>query len=192
MSSRTAVGKALGASILLYLGLAASKFGALAAQYTVNPGDLLSIAVWNEEELNLEARVRPDGVIALPIAGELTTTGLTPFEVANAIASSLRQYLKDEPRVVVSVLEAAGNIVYVLGKVAKPGAYPILADTDVMQALALAGGLTTFASENDIRILRRSTDGTQTSLSFAYGKVKVGKELKSNIVLRSRDTVVVP
>ncbi|MEM6483726.1 MAG: polysaccharide biosynthesis/export family protein [Pseudomonadota bacterium] len=185
----TRLGFTVLALVFAYVGVCG---GADAADYKVNPGDLLGIDVWNEDELKREIRVRPDGAIALPIAGEINTTGLNPEQISAAIANSLRRYLRDEPRVVVSVLEASGNVVYVLGKVAKPGAYPIHADTDVMQALALAGGLTTFAAENEIRILRRSSDGTQIVFDFPYGRVKSGKSLASNVTLQSRDTVVVP
>jgi polysaccharide export outer membrane protein len=163
-----------------------------AAEYRVNPGDVLRIDVWNEESLAREVRVRPDGIIALPMAGEIATTAATPAEVGLAISQALARYMKDEPRVVVSVLEAAGNAVFVLGKVVRPGVFPITADTDVMQALALAGGLNAFAAENDIRILRRRADGSQIAIPFEYARVKVGKSLDSNIILQSRDVVVVP
>jgi polysaccharide export outer membrane protein len=93
---------------------------------------------------------------------------------------------------VVSLIDVPGNKIFVIGKVARPGEYKITSDTDVMQALALAGGLNPFAAENDIRILRREAGGKQIAISFEYAKVKVGEELQSNIILRSRDIVVVP
>jgi polysaccharide export outer membrane protein len=79
-----------------------------------------------------------------------------------------------------------------MGKVMRPGEYNITSDTDIIQALALAGGLNTFAAENDILILRREADGTQVSIPFEYATVKNGNEMHTNIVLRSRDIVVVP
>lgn len=164
----------------------------LAATYLVNPGDILRVDVWNEDSLSSEVRVRPDGAISLPMAGEIDTSQSTPEQVAQAISTALMEFMKDEPRVVVSVLEATGNRVFVIGKVERPGAYPLLADTDVMQALALAGGLNAFAAENGIRILRRRPDGTQIAIPFEYARVKAGKDLESNITLRSRDVVVVP
>lgn len=178
-------------ALLGWLALSVAS-SAVAAGYLVNPGDLLRIDVWNEESLAREVRVRPDGRIALPMAGEIDTTGQTPEQVGDAIGVALSRFLKDEPRVVVSLLEALGNKIYVLGKVARPGEYVINSETDVMQALALAGGLTSFAAENDIRILRRDSDGRQRAIPFKYARVKGGDELESNIVLRSRDVVVVP
>ena len=79
-----------------------------------------------------------------------------------------------------------------VGKVIRPGEYNITSDTDIVQALALAGGLNTFAAENDILVLRREADGTQVFIPFEYATVRNGKELHTNIVLRSRDIVVVP
>jgi polysaccharide export outer membrane protein len=165
---------------------------AFSAPYLVNPGDLLRIDVWNEDSLSREVLVRPDGIISLPMAGEIDTSRSSPSQVSEKIAQALGQYMKDTPRVVVSLIDVPGNKIFVIGKVARPGEYKITSDTDVMQALALAGGLNSFAAENDIRILRRQADGKQIAISFEYAKVKVGEELQSNIILRSRDIVVVP
>ncbi len=162
------------------------------ASYLVNPGDRLQIDVWNEESLSRNVLVRPDGVISLPMAGDIPTTGLAPEAVAIRIADALGDFMKDRPRVVVSLVEAAGNQIYVLGKVDKPGRFRISANTDVMQALALAGGLNSFADEDDIKVLRRNENGLQTAIPFRYSQVKSGKSLESNIVLRSGDLVVVP
>ena len=160
--------------------------------YSVNPGDILKIDVWSEDLLSREALVRPDGFISLPMIGEIDTTDSTPSEVSDTIAQALSEYMKDIPQVVVSVQSVAGNKIYVMGKVVRPGEYNITSDTDIIQALALAGGLNTFAAENDILILRREADGTQVSIPFEYATVKNGKEMHTNIVLHSRDIVVVP
>lgn len=162
------------------------------APYIVNPGDVLRIDVWNEESLSREVMVRPDGFISLPMAGEINTANSTPSQVGDKISQALASYMKDAPRVVVSLVDVPGNKIFVMGKVERPGEYKITSDTDVMQALSLAGGLNAFAAENDIRILRRDADGTQIAIPFEYAKVKDGSELQSNIILRSRDIVVVP
>ena len=162
------------------------------APYAVNPGDMLRIDVWNEESLSRDVLVRPDGIISLPMAGEIDTSGSSPTKVGDDIAEALGKYMRDTPQVLVSLIQVSGHKIYVLGKVMRPGEYIITSETDVMQALALAGGLNTFAAENDISILRRAADGTQTAIPFEYSDVKRGKELQSNIVLHSRDVVVVP
>ncbi|MCB1679477.1 MAG: polysaccharide biosynthesis/export family protein [Halioglobus sp.] len=175
--------------ILVFSLICTSTFG---ASYFVNPGDVLKIDVWNEDSLSSKVLVRPDGRISLPMAGEIDTSKSTPMEVGDKIARALGAYMKDIPQVVVSLVEVSGNKIYVIGKVAEPGMYTISSDTDVMQALALAGGLNAFAAENEIRILRRKEDGTQFAIPFEYAKVKSGKDLENNILLHSRDIVVVP
>ena len=100
---------------------------------------------------------------------------------------------KLEPDAVVTVVvkTASGNRVYVIGKVNRPGEFPLIGPIDVMQALSLAGGATPFADTNGIRILRR--DGKrQSSIAFRYNDVERGRKLEQNILLQSGDTVVVP
>ncbi|NQX87053.1 MAG: polysaccharide biosynthesis/export family protein [Halioglobus sp.] len=177
---------------LIALFLAILSGSVFSAPYTVNPGDILRVDVWNEEDLSREILVRPDGVISLPMAGEIDTSNHSPSEVANEISKGLAKYMKDAPQVVVSLVDVPGNKIFVIGKVIQPGEYKITSDTDVMQALALAGGLNPFAAENDIRILRRKPDGTQIAIPFEYAQVKEGKALHTNVILRSRDVVVVP
>ena len=160
--------------------------------YSVNPGDVLRIDVWNEESLSREVLVRPDGIISLPIVGDINTTNSSPSQVADKISQALSEYMKDAPRVVVSLVDVTGNKISVIGKVNQPGEFKITRDTDVMQALALAGGLNAFAAENDIQILRREPNGNQIAIPFEYAEVKAGEKLQSNIILRSGDVVVVP
>ena len=98
----------------------------------------------------------------------------------------------DVTAVTVAVLNVAGNKVYVIGKVARPGEYVITSRMDVMQALSVAGGLNQYAAENKIQILRRGPDGQQQAIGFRYGSVKEGRNLATNILLQSGDVIVVP
>jgi len=180
------------AGAILSFVLAVLSIPVHSAPYSVNPGDILRIDVWNEESLSREALVRPDGIISLPMAGEIDTTNSSPSQVADKISRALSKYMKDAPRVVVSLVDVTGNKIFVIGKVNQPGEFKINRDTDVMQALALAGGLNAFAAENDIQILRRDQSGNQVAIPFEYARVKVGEQLQSNIILRSGDVVVVP
>lgn len=160
--------------------------------YKVNPGDILIVYVWNEKDLSQEALVSPDGFISTPLAGHTPTSGKTVKQVQDSLTEALSKYLKDKPEVTVSLKQTAGYRIYVLGKVNRPGEYPISRPTDVMQALALAGGLNAFAAENSINILHREKDGKQKAISFRYGDVKNGSSLESNILLESGDVVIVP
>lgn len=160
--------------------------------YKLNPGDVLQVDVWNEDSLTREIQVMPDGYISFPLAGNIKVGGHTSEEAAHELAKGLSKYLKDAPTVTISISKLAGNKIYVLGKVNRPGEFPINRPTDIMQALAMAGGLNTFASENNIHVLRRAEDGEQKAISFEYGDVKDGEKLNTNILLQSGDVVVVP
>lgn len=161
--------------------------------YKINPGDVLSIYVWNEESVSQkEVLVRPDGRISVPIIGEVAVGGNTIEETKSLLSERLATFLLDKPVVSVSVVQLSGNTVFVLGKVARPGQFMILGKLDVTQALALAGGTTTFAKEGDIKVLRRDSDGIQKSIDFNYGKIESGKNLDSNILIQSGDVVLVP
>jgi polysaccharide biosynthesis/export protein len=162
------------------------------APYQVNPGDILQVFVWNEKDLNQEVLVRPDGTISIPLAGQVRAGGLSVLEIEKSLTDALTKYMNDKPTVTVAIKETRGYIVYVLGKVNRPGPFPINQPTDVMQALAMAGGLNAFAAESNIHVLRRDKNGAQNAIRFRYSDVKAGEELQTNIVLQSGDVVVVP
>jgi polysaccharide biosynthesis/export protein len=158
--------------------------------YRLQPGDVIAVSVWKEQDLQREVLVRPDGALTFPLAGEVNVDGQTVEELRVALVERLRRFVPD-PVVTVSVKEIGGNRVYVLGKVARPGEFPFSSPVDVMQALSLAGGATPFAQVNDIVILRRD-NGAQQALHFRYGEVERGRNLQQNFLLQSGDTVVVP
>jgi len=166
--------------------------GAMAqdANYTVKPGDLLSISVWKEPDLQRPALVRPDGSFSFPLVGEVDARGKTVADLNKAMSVKLAKYISD-PVVTVSIQEIKGNKVYVIGQVNKPGEFIMNPTVDVMQALSMAGGTTPFAALGDITILRRTSTGKQ-SLPFKYNDVVRGRKLEQNIDLQSGDVVVVP
>jgi len=160
------------------------------ASYLVQPGDTLQVTVWKEQELQGEVLVRPDGGLTFPLAGEVEAAGHTVEDIRKAIQTRLTKYIPD-PVVTVVVKKAEGSRIFVVGKVNRPGDFPLSRPIDVMQALSLAGGATAYADVNGIRILRRD-GGHQEVFHFRYDDVRRGKELSQNILLRSGDTVVVP
>ena len=171
----------------------ATAFGAELAVndgYKLRPGDLLTVSVWKETDLQSEALIRPDGGMSFPLAGELQAADHTVGDLTRMLETRIRKYVPDAV-VTVAVKSAAGNRVYVIGKVNKAGDFPLFGPLDVMQALSLAGGATPFADFNGIRVLRRSGDH-QISIEFHYGDVERGRRLEQNILLQSGDTVVVP
>ena len=158
--------------------------------YEIQPGDILSISVWKEEDLDQEVIVKPDGRISFPLVWETVAAGNSLEIVRTNIAESLNKYISD-PVVTVSARQLAGNQVYVIGKVNNPGVFPIRRNVDVMQALSMAGGTSTYAALNRIKILRREK-GSLKAIPFEYGDVEKGKNLEQNIILKAGDTVVVP
>jgi polysaccharide export outer membrane protein len=158
--------------------------------YLIQPGDVLQIMVWKEPELQAEVVVRPDGGVSFPLSGDLPAAGGSTSALEDALRARLTKYIP-EPVVTVSVKTANGNRIYVAGKVNRPGEFPLVRPTDVMQALALAGGATPFAAVNNIRVLRREA-GRQVVIRFRYDEVSRGRHLEQNVLLRSGDTVIVP
>ena len=159
--------------------------------YRIQPGDVLMVSVWKEQDLLAEVLVRPDGGMSFPLVGDVRASGRTVEELRSLVDERLAKFIPD-PSVTVAVKQIGGNRIYVLGKVTRPGEFPFSRPIDVMQALSLAGGATSFASLDDIQILRRDASGKQTARRFRYSDVERGRGLEQNILLKSGDTVVVP
>jgi len=181
----------------LALGIAALGLGGLAGaqqanglEYRIGPEDVLHISVWQEEDLDREVLVRPDGGISFPLAGDLQVSGRTPLEVQDEIRSRLQRFVPDA-EVTVSVDTVSGYTVFVLGEVNEPGQFTLGRYVDVLQALTLAGGTTPYADERDVTIRRRQ-DGREVVYDFDYRAAKKGRGGDQNIILRSGDVVVVP
>jgi polysaccharide export outer membrane protein len=158
--------------------------------YRIAAEDVLQVSVWKEEGLEREVIVRPDGGISFPLVGNVVVAGKTPAEVESEIASRLQRFIPDAV-VTVSVVRLQGMRVYVTGQVKNPGQFTVGRYVDVLQAITLAGGLTPFAKDGDIKIIRR-TDGREVIYKFNFGEVRRGQSLDQNIVLQTDDVVVVP
>lgn len=157
--------------------------------YLLNPGDALQISVWGEDSLQKEVKVLPDGSISFPLAGRVEVSNASTVEAEKRITEKLKNYLPD-PQVTVIVASIEGNRAYVIGKVMKPGPILLTAPMTLMQALSLAGGLDRFADQADVKILRAGDK--PTTISVNYGKLLSGKQLESNVVLKTGDTILVP
>ena len=158
--------------------------------YRLGPEDVLDISVWKEEGLKKETVVRPDGAISFPLIGDVQAAGRTVSEVRDEIGKRLSRYIP-EPTVSVLVLRVASNRFYVIGRVNKPGDFAIGRYVDVLQALALAGGLTPFADPRGIKVIRKQ-DGKDVVLPFDFPAVTRGESLEQNIRLQGGDVIVVP
>jgi len=181
--------------VLLFLNFSASYAAPTQTKghipsYLLGPGDILEVSVWKEEGLQKEVLVRPDGGITFPLVGELMAGGRTAAQLQQSIVKAIKQYIPD-PVVTIAVIKVNNNKVFVVGKVKRPGEFVATHYMDVMQALAMAGGLDPYAKAGDIRILRR-IKGKEHSMRFEYDSVSQGENLEQNIILKSGDVVVVP
>ena len=158
--------------------------------YIIGPQDVLDIDVWHETELTRSVPVRPDGRISLPLVNDVQAAGLTPTQLADQLATKLKQFVTD-PQVTVIVTQINSQRVYILGEAARPGAYPLLPGMTVLQALSSAGGFTIFAELKKIYVLRKQ-GGKQEKFPFNYKEVIAGKNPGQNIELKAGDQIVVP
>lgn len=158
--------------------------------YVIGPEDGLEISVWKDETLKSTSLVRPDGGISFPLVGEVMAAGKTADQLRDELKKRLEKYVPDAV-VTVAVVHVASYRIYVLGRVNKPGDFAVGRDVDVLQALTLAGGLTPFAHENDIRVVRK-LDGKTTTIPFRYADALKDGDLAQNITLRSGDVLLVP
>jgi len=158
--------------------------------YKIGPQDVLRIDVWKEAEISRSVPVRPDGRISLPLLNDVQAEGLTAMELSNVITEGLKKYITS-PQVTVSISEINSRRVYVTGEVTRPGAFPLLPNMTVLQALTSAGGFTQFARTKKIYVLR-SESGKPVKHPFNYNDVVKGNRQEDNIVLQPGDTIVVP
>lgn len=172
-------------------GNASSTAKAHDADYLIGSGDMLAINVWKEPDVSRSVPVRPDGRISLPLVGELQAAGRTPLQLEHDIAAKLRAYIT-EADVTVIVQQINSEKYNVLGRVMKPGSYPMSGSTTILDAIAAAGGFQDFAKQKAVYILRVGPDGGQTRIPFNYKDVIKGKHPEQNVKLQSHDTVVVP
>ena len=158
--------------------------------YVIGPQDVLDISVWKEPELTRAVPVRPDGKISMPLLNDVQAAGRTPLQLDADITAELKKFVA-EPQVTVTVSIINSQRVFILGEVTRAGAYPLLPNMTVLQALSSAGGLTIYASVKKIYVLRVE-EGKQVKHPFNYKDVLAGKAADQNIVLRAGDTIVVP
>ena len=176
--------------VVLALVLFCSPRVGFAEPYRLHAGDTLQISVWKEETLQSAVVVLPDGSITFPLIGSLPVAGLSAEEVRERIKARLQAYIPD-PVVTVLITATEGNLIYVVGKVEKPGPVVLHAPTTVIQALALAGGVNRFADAERILILRGQGEEAEF-LRFDHKQLMIGEGLDANIELRAGDVILVP
>ena len=163
--------------------------------FLLGPEDVIEVTVWRNQDLSRTTIVRPDGMISLPLIGDVRASGLTASLVADRIAKRLTEF-KENPAVSVSVKEVNSYFVFVMGEVTRPGKYPLKSYATVLQGVSLAGGFTPFASKSKMAVLRIVRNGTgdehQLRIPTPFDDLVNGKGQIGNFTFVSGDTIVVP
>lgn len=160
------------------------------ADYIIGPEDVLSVVYWRDKDMTSEVAVRSDGKISLPLLNDVQAAGLTPTQLRDWLVEASKEYFED-PAVSVGVKLMNSRKVFITGEVHKPGPYPLVGPTTVLELISLAGGLKDYADRKNILIVRNE-NGRQTSYLFNYKDVVSRKNLGQNIELKPHDTVIVP
>jgi polysaccharide biosynthesis/export protein len=161
------------------------------ADYRIGPGDVLQVIVWKESDLTREVTVRTDGKITLPLLGDVESAGRAPQQLAADIAAGLARFI-ESPQVAVGVAQPNSRKIFVVGQVARAGAFPLIGPTTFLQALALAGGFQQFAKSDKVIVVRQTASG-QTLVRVDYKKIESGTDVEGqDVFLEPGDTIVVP
>ncbi|THJ19408.1 MAG: polysaccharide export protein [Nitrospira sp. CG24E] len=164
-------------------------------EFLLGPEDVLVVTVWKNQDLSREVVIRPDGMISMPLIGDVPAANLTANHLAKRIGERLTEYMAS-PIVSVQLKEVNSYFIYVLGEVPKPGKYSLKSYANVMQGISLGGGFTPFAKKNKIKVLRSTTDGSsdkaQIEIPVQYDEILQGHAAVGNFYLRSGDVIVVP
>src|SRR5664279_1310552 len=170
---------------------APSATGVRPDSYVIGAEDVLSVYVWKEPDMSKTVPVRPDGMISLPLVGEIKASGYTPVQLQEVLAEAMKKLISD-PQVTVVVEKVSSLSFNIVGEIGRPGYYPLTRRMTVLDAIAMAGGFKDFAKTKKVYVLRTAANGTQERLPFNYKDVINGKSQQQNIELQPRDTIVVP
>ena len=159
--------------------------------YQIGAGDILEITIWKEPDLSREAvLVRTDGKVSFPLLNDVQAAGLTPLEMKRNMEIGLKEFISN-PFVTITVTSPESQKIYILGEVLNTGEYPLTKNLTVLQAFALAGGFTEWASKKEI-ILMRKEGGKEKIYRINYKSIIKGKDLGQNLKLKADDTIIVP
>jgi polysaccharide export outer membrane protein len=173
--------------------------GALSPEYRIAPGDVLQVFVWREPELSREVRVRTDGYLTVTLLGDVFAVAKTPREFGVELAEKLKSFIT-APIVTITVVSSSSQRFFVVGEVSRPGDYPLISRTTILQALALAGGFREYAKTDEIKIIRQEVlvgvdkrpFTREIVLPVSYKSLARGQDLQQNLVLKPSDVIVVP
>jgi polysaccharide export outer membrane protein len=168
----------------------ATKPATVDPNYIIGPEDELIVNVWKESDMSRSVPVRPDGKISLPLLNDVQASGLTPMQLGAEISTRLKKFISD-PQVTIIVSRVNSQRIYIVGEVNRAGAFPLVPNMTVLEALSSAGGCSPFAKQTKIYILRVE-NGQEIRRPFNFKEVLSGQRMEQNILLRPGDTIVVP
>jgi polysaccharide export outer membrane protein len=157
--------------------------------YVIGAGDVLSINIWKEPSLSGTVKVRPDGFVTLPLVNEVQVVGMTTAQLRKVLEGRYREFIAD-PFVGVRLESIASSEVFLVGQVARAGAFPLNGNESLLQILVRAGGLSVFADRSNIRVVRR--DGDKITEYIADYDAIIKGDLRQDILLRPGDRIIVP
>ncbi len=161
------------------------------SDYKIGPGDVLEITTWKEPDFSREAIiVRLDGKITFPLLDDVQAAGKTPTELKKILETRLEEYVAG-PSITVTLRSAGSQKFYILGEVSGTGEYPLVKELTVLQAFALAGGFTEWASKKEIILFRRE-NGQEKVIRINYKDIVKDKDFSQNVFIKADDTIIVP
>jgi polysaccharide export outer membrane protein len=181
-------------ALVLWLGCWSA---AIAQSGLLQPGDVISISVYQDPKLDRQLLIGPTGMIAFPLVGQIKAAGMTPSALESVLKARLKGKFSEEPDVTVSLTaekaleEDLKPRVYITGEVLRPGFFVVRTKLDVMQAIAMAGGFSPFAAKRRIQV-RRKVDGVESVFVFNYDDFFSGANLNDNVRVRAGDVIIVP
>jgi polysaccharide export outer membrane protein len=159
------------------------------ATYVIGASDVLTVTVWKEPSFSGTLLVRPDGMVSVPLLGDIQASGLTPLQLADQLATRLKKYIQD-PNVSVVISQIHSKVIYMLGEVGKKGPIEMTPGMKLLEAISSAGGLTDYANSKKIYILRDEA-GKRQNIPVHYKQALKG-DSALNLALKPGDTIVVP
>jgi polysaccharide export outer membrane protein len=157
--------------------------------YVIGASDVVTVTVYKEPTLSSSLLVRSDGMISLPLLGDIKAEGKTPLQLADEVTAKLKKFVQD-PNVTIILSQMNSKKIYLIGEVGKPGPMELTPGMTLLQAIATAGGVSEFANAKKMYILR-TEGGKQQKIPLQYKQALRG-DSSLNITLNPGDTIVVP
>jgi len=157
--------------------------------YVIGASDVVAVSVLKEPTLSSSLLVRPDGMISMPLLGDIKAAGKTPLQLADEVTTKLKKYIHD-PNVTIILNQMNSKKVYMIGEIGRTGPVELTPGMTLLQAIATAGGPSPYANVKKMYILR-TEGGKQQKIHVEYKQALRG-DSSFNLALNPGDTIVVP